>query len=288
MKSGYLRIVLGVIIILSIFCFTTMLLLIWEIGWVTVIALTVEACMILYYLIFRSRTIHLYKLKLTIKSIRLTIRNIWYQIKLGISGLLGESAIGFMMIVGNLIFIRYLGEEGIAAFSVACYCFPIIFMLNAAISQSAQPMISFNHGVNNRRRVYDSSKLALVTAVFSGLAISTIMILEASLIIGLFLNSNTGPFEIAIHGIPLFAIAYPFFAFNVVAIGNYQSVERGNRATVYTILRGFIFMPFFFILLPRLFGTSGIWLTVPCAEILTTLVIIYFYYKKKTTVTHPN
>lgn len=186
----------------------------------------------------------------------------------------------------KILFKTYLGD--IFSNFDACYCLPVIFMLNAAISQSAQPMISFNHGVNNRRRVYDSSKLALVTAVFSGLVISAIMILEAPLIIRLFLSPNTLPFKIATYGIPLFAIAYPFFAFNAVAIGNYQSVERGNRATIYTLLRGFIFMPFFFILLPRLFGSPGIWLAVPCAEILTTIIITYFYYKKKITVTHPN
>ena len=38
--------------------------------------------------------------------------------------------------------IRYLGEDGVAAFSIACYFFPIIFMVYNAIGQSAQPILS--------------------------------------------------------------------------------------------------------------------------------------------------
>ena len=33
----------------------------------------------------------------------------------------------------NYVFIRYLGEDGVAAFSIACYFFPIIFMVYNAI-----------------------------------------------------------------------------------------------------------------------------------------------------------
>ena len=54
-----------------------------------------------------------------------------------------------MMLVGNYIFMRYLGEDGVAAYSVACYCFPIVFMVNNAIAQSTQPIISYNYGIQH-------------------------------------------------------------------------------------------------------------------------------------------
>ncbi len=67
--------------------------------------------------------------------------------------MLGELAMSMMLLTGNYVFIRELGEDGVAAFSVACYLYPIVFMVNNSVAQSAQPIISYNYGAGNRYRV---------------------------------------------------------------------------------------------------------------------------------------
>ena len=79
-------------------------------------------------------------------------RNIGYMCRLGSSAFLCEVAIACMMFVGNQVFIHYLKEDGVAAFSIACYFFPIIFMVYNAIAQSAQPIISYNYGLQRTQR----------------------------------------------------------------------------------------------------------------------------------------
>ena len=70
-----------------------------------------------------------------------------------------------MMFVGNYVFIRYLGEDGVAAYSIACYFFPIVFMVYNAIAQSAQPILSYNYGAKCTARVRETFRLALTTAI---------------------------------------------------------------------------------------------------------------------------
>ena len=111
------------------------------------ISVIVGSIMIVVYIVGFSKVLHLYRPKFSLKSILLTIRNIGYMVKLGSSAFLTEAAIACMMLVGNYIFMRYLGEDGVAAYSVACYCFPIVFMVNNAIAQSTQPIISYNYGI---------------------------------------------------------------------------------------------------------------------------------------------
>ena len=41
----------------------------------------------------------------------LTIRNIGYQCRIGISALLGEATMGVLMLMGNLMFMRYMGDK---------------------------------------------------------------------------------------------------------------------------------------------------------------------------------
>ena len=135
-------------------------LFIFPVGWgmfgaalASAIGTTVGALMIVFYLMRRRCALRLYPVKLSKKSMLLTCRNVGYMCRLGSSAFLCEIAIACMMFVGNLVFIHYLKEDGVAAFSIACYFFPIIFMVYNAIAQSAQPIISYNYGLQENLRV---------------------------------------------------------------------------------------------------------------------------------------
>lgn len=235
--------------------------------------------MILVYLWRYSRTVHLYRIKLSRKSMLLTVRNVGYMLRLGSSAFLSEASIACMMFLGNYVFIRHLGEDGVAAFSIVCYFFPIIFMVYNAIAQSAQPIISFNFGLKDDARVSRTIRLTMKTALVCGLFFFAATALFSKQIVGLFIDPGYGAYAIAVKGIPYFAVGYFFFAFNITGIGYYQSIERAKRATQITLLRGIPFMLISFAVLPLLFGTEGIWLAVPVAEILTLLYITAIYLK---------
>ena len=74
------------------------------------------------------------------------MRNTWYMVKIGFATFLTELAMSVMMLTGNYMFMSMLHEDGVAAFAVACYLFPLVFSISNAVAQSAQPIISFNYG----------------------------------------------------------------------------------------------------------------------------------------------
>lgn len=197
--------------------------------------------------------------------------------RLGSSAFLCEVAIACMMFVGNQVFIHYLHEDGVAAFSIACYFFPIIFMVYNAIAQSAQPIISFNYGLHSADRVRQAYLLALKTAVVCGFCFAVITGLGSRQIVGLFIDDSYPAFNIAVQGLPYYAIGFVFFAVNIVSIGYYQSIERAKMATFITLMRGFVLLTLCFYGLPLLLGTKGIWLATPLAEILTLGLILGVY-----------
>ncbi|CDA84882.1 mATE efflux family protein [Bacteroides sp. CAG:754] len=261
---------------------------IFEFGWgimgaafATSLGTVVGGLMTLIYLLKFSRSLHLCRIKLSIKSMMLTLRNVGYMIKLGSSAFISEASIACMMFLGNYVFIHYLGEDGVAAFSIACYFFPIIFMVYNAIAQSAQPIISYNFGAGQPDRVRKTLHLAIRTALICGISFFIITVLCRQNIVSLFIDRNYAAFDIAVNGIPYFGIGFIFFAFNMIGIGYYQSVERGQRAMIITLLRGVVFMLIGFLVLPKILGVPGIWLAVPFAELLTMLYIIGIYFKDR-------
>lgn len=259
---------------------------IFEFGWgmmgaafATSLGTMTGALMIIIYLLYFSRDIGIYHIKLSRKSMLLTFRNVGYMIRLGTSAFISEASIACMMFLGNYVFIRHLGESGVAAFSIVCYFFPIIFMVYNAIAQSAQPIISYNFGQRNKKRISKTVHLALRTALICGIFFFAASLIFNQQIVSLFIDKSYNAYEIAVDGIPYFAIGYLFFALNMVGIGYYQSIERARRATTITLFRGVVFMLIGFLLLPLIWGVRGIWLAVPFAELLTLLMIVGIYAK---------
>lgn len=111
-------------------------------------------------------------------------------------------------------------------------------------------------------------------AVTAGLACSAIMFFGTRYVTMLFLETSEPAFAICTAGLPLFSTGIPFIILNVVLVGYLQSVEQSARATVFTLLRGFILVIPCFILLPKILGERGIWLAIPAAEFLTFAAIL--------------
>ena len=240
----------------------------------TTVCCAIASAMVAWYMLRRSQSVHLYLLKLSRTSLYLTVRNIGYMSRSGFSSMLGELTMSMIMLTGNYVFIRWMGEDGVAAFSVACYLYPIVFMVNNSVAQSAQPIISFNYGAGKGDRVREAFRLSLRTAAICGLLATAVLTLGATPLISLFLQAGTKPYEIATAGLPLFAVSSVFFALNIAIIGYYQSIEQNGRATLYMLLRGLVFLVPAFILMPQLMFPQGMWLTVPVSECLTLGVIL--------------
>ena len=238
------------------------------------ISCAAAAAMVIWYMFFRSQTVKICRLKISQTSFYLTARNVGYMVRSGFSSMLGELAMSMMLLTGNYVFIRELGEDGVAAFSVACYLYPIVFMINNAVAESAQPIISFNHGAGNRYRVKRAFRVSLSTATICGVLSTTFLTLGAKPLVGLFLQAGTRAYEIAIAGLPLFAYSAIFFAMNIAIIGYYQATEQNTRAMLCMLFRGLIFLVPAFILMPMFISPQGMWLAVPVTECMTLGVIL--------------
>ena len=256
-------------------------LFIFPLGWgvmgaafATAISVSVGGVIVVVYLSFFARTLRFCPLKRSRKSLRLSLRNVGYQCRIGSSALLGEATLAMLMFVGNLTFMHYLGDDGVGAFGIACYYIPFVFMVGNAIAQSAQPIISYNFGAGVRERVIEAAQIALATAVVCGAAVTAVFIGSPRLLVGLFLDPATHAARIAIEGLPWFALGFICFIVNLTAIGYYQSLERVGVASGFALLRGFVFLVPSFLFMPRLCGTEGIWLAMPLSELLTALVIL--------------
>ncbi len=239
----------------------------------TSLSCIIGGLMVLTYFVFLADKLRFRHIRFSAR----TFRDIGHMARIGLATFIAEIAIGIMMITGNYMFLSYLGEDGVAAFSIGCYLFPLIFSASNSVAQAAQPIISYNYGAGLSDRVRQALRIAIITACACGAFISVSMWLGAPSLTAIFLSPAETAYTLAADGLPILGICALFFALNITFIGYYQSREQAGRATVYMLLRGIIFMVPGFIFLPGLIGEPGLWLAIPLAEFITLAVITAKY-----------
>ena len=246
-------------------------------GIATFISVFVGGAMVVIYVARLADKLKLIRIKTTITSLALSIRNIGYQCKIGISALLGEATMGMVMLMGNIVFMKYIGDDGVGAYSIACYYMPLIFMVGNSIAQSAQPIISYNYGIGDHSRVVATERIAVIVAIASGFFCYRVVCIPSRSNGRLILRRRFTGYRHSERRIPHFSTAFVAFIFNITAIGYFQSVEKVAPSIVFALLRGMVFIIPSYLLMPCIAGTTGIWLALGVSEILTAICIVAYY-----------
>ena len=203
--------------------------------------------------------------------------NMWHQVCIGSSAFVTEMAMSVMMLTGNYVFIKYYGDTGVAAFSIACYLFPLMFMMSNAVAQSAQPIISYNFGAGAGRRVAAAFRLSVKVALLCGFVAFGAIALFAKGIVAMFIVPTCSAGLLASKGLPVYAACAVFFSVNISFIGYYQSIEKAFKAMAFTLVRGIVVLVPMFWFLPRVWPQYGVWAAIPASEAITLALICTTY-----------
>ena len=190
-------------------------LFIFPLGWgvmgaafATSLSCLAGAAVAMGYLLFYARDTRLHSLRPGRKRILFFFYDIGMQCKIGSSALLGELTMAILLFIGNHVFMRHLGDDGVGAFGVSCYYLPFVFMIGNAIAQSAQPIISYNFGTGSTERVRSALRVSVFAALVCGVISTAAFILFPELLVGLFLRIDNTAARIAIEGFPYYGTVH--------------------------------------------------------------------------------
>lgn len=197
----------------------------------------------------------------------------------GSSEMVANLSISVTTLLFNKLALRYMGEAGVAAITVALYA---QFFLTAAFMGyigGASPIFSFNYGSGNYRRLGVLFRNSFITVVIITVIVTVGAYLLAGPIVSVFIKQSSPVFPLAYHGFLLFSTGYLFAGFNIYASGLFTALQNGTVSAVISFLRTFVLLTVSLIGLPMLIGADGIWLAVPLAELLSCVVSAVFVVK---------
>lgn len=187
----------------------------------------------------------------------------------GIPPFLTEAASGVVMFLFNFIILRISGNVGVATFGVISVISLVVISLYTGLSQGIQPLISQNHGAENKETIQTLLNYSLITSVILSIIIYGIIFFNAPHLVSVF-NSEQDILlaDYAIPGLKIYFTACPFIGFNIVLSTYFISINQPLPAQIISILRSFfVLIPMAF-LLSYFFGMTGVWLAYPLTEML--------------------
>lgn len=185
----------------------------------------------------------------------------------------------------NIIMLRLLGEDGVAAITIALYGQFLFTALFLGFSMGVAPIFSYNYGSDNREQLKRIYKICRRFIFLSSVVIMAMAMLLAPAIVSVFTPEGTATYSIATKGIYLFSLNYIFAGSNIFASAMFTAFSNGIVSAVISFARTFGFIVVSILLLPQVLGVNGVWLAVPFAE-LATIFISTAYFRRKRSVYH--
>lgn len=199
---------------------------------------------------------------------------------IGFSSFIIEFAIAFIIVIFNRVFMKYGGEIAVAAYSVVGYIFYMFRMIYAGIAQGIQPIVSYNFGIGNTKRMLKTYFLAhKISFVISILNLIIINVFSNEIVS--FFSRDQELIELAVEGNKIYSMAVLFVGINLINTMYLQSKNSPKYAITISMSRSVIFIIIYIVILPPILGMKGIWLAFPLADMTTTLFTWLFRKKIK-------
>lgn len=209
--------------------------------------------------------------------------SIFKAMKNGSSEFINESSAGITVIIFNYIMLQNFRTFGVTAYTIIGYFITVSLMINFAIADSMQPVISKNFGALNYLRIDKFLKIASIFLISIAVVLVTFILIYPDVLIELFLE---GEHKKDIENLTLQFIYYSWPAFlfsgiNILITSYFTSIQKPFYSIIIAISRSFIFPISLIIILPIYIGNIGIFVTLALSEFFTFLIAIYLFLKKR-------
>lgn len=240
-------------------------------AWATLISQLILMIWVLRH--FRSK---LSVVKLKLKNLRLNREISWYIFTIGFAPFSMQLASSAVMGTYNTQLFKYGSDLAVGAMSVILSVTMLIFMTIIAINMASQPIISFNHGANNFKRVKETLMVCMRAATYISLVGAFIVQVFPEQIIHAFNRESDELLQIGVRGLRLFMLAWPLVGFQIVVSNYYQSTGKAGVAAILSLQRQVIFLIPILLLLPKYTGLTGVWIASPVSDTLSGIVVTLF------------
>lgn len=240
----------------------------------TVIAQTLMLAWQLLFFSNKSNFIHLQK-----GIFRLKKKIVVDSLSIGLAPFLMNAASCVIVILINKSLIKYGGDLEVGAYGIINRVAFLFVMIVMGLNQGMQPIAGYNFGSGQIDRVNKVLKYTVILATCVtciGFLISEFM---PRFVASIFTKDQT-LINLAIPGLRIVFIFFPIIGIQMVTGNFFQSIGKAQKAIFLSLSRQVLFLLPCLLLLPQFLEAKGVWLSLPTADLLSTIIAIVMLTKQ--------
>ena len=232
----------------------------------TVISQAFSAIWVVNFLISKKSS-----LKIKRENLKLDMKFVKKIGSLGCSPFIMQSTESLVLLTLNSGLQKYGGDLYVGSMSILTSVLQLIFVPVSGIAQGVQPIISYNFGAGNRKRVVKTFKTLLVVCLMATMFMGGIAVLFPSFYVKMFTESEE-LMKLTSRMMPIFTLGMCIFGIQQSIQVTFLAMGQAKFSIFIALLRKVILLVPLAIILPRFMGVNGIYYAEPVADITSVVV----------------
>lgn len=186
----------------------------------------------------------------------------------GSSEMVTNLSVSVVSMLYNYQLMKYIGENGVAAYGVIMYTYFIFLSIFLGYSIGSAPIVSYHYGAGNKRELKSLLRKSLI--IISVMGVITTLLAEclANPLSKVFVGYDAELFQLTRYAFIIFSLSFLLAGFNVYASAFFTALNNGLVSAGISFSRTLIFECGAVMILPLLIGIDGIWYAIILAETL--------------------
>ena len=199
----------------------------------------------------------------------------------GMSEFVTNISMSLVNMLYNLQLMKYIGEDGVAAYGVIQYVAFFFVAIYIGYSMGTAPIVSYHYGAENYDELKNLFRKGMGFIAVAALCMITLSQTLANLVAGIFVGYDAELTALTAHAFRIYSLAFLMSGFNIYGSDFFTALNNGKISATISFIRTVILEMSAVMLLPLAFGMDGIWIALPIAEALALIVTAQFLIRKR-------
>lgn len=192
-------------------------------------------------------------------------------------------ALGAVMTLGMNNILLFFSSTAVSVFGIYFRLQSFIFMPVFGLNSGMIPIIAYNYGARNKKRIVDTVKLSMIVAICIMLVGFMIFQILPTQLLNLF-KATDEMIRIGIPALRIISFSFIFASFSIITIATLQAFGSGILSLFISATRQLVFILPLAYIFAKFIGLNAVWFAIPLAEIVSFIMCVIFLkhiYKEK-------
>ena len=199
----------------------------------------------------------------------------------GSSEMVTNLSMSLVNILFNMQLMDLVGSNGVSAYGIIMYVGFLFVGTYVGYSVGSAPITSYHYGAGNKEELKGLLKKSLKLLGTTAIVMTILAELFAKPLASIFVSYDKELLDLTITALRLYSLSYIVSWFNIYASSFFTALNDGFVSALISFVRTLVFQVIVILVLPKIIGIDGIWLSVLVAELLSLIVSIICFIKNK-------